>query len=485
MAPSSPRRPLSHWFGSGCALLLLLLQQPIPVLGNLQVPGFERDGVPGAQTPEEQLVKVYEGVFTEEFLKLLESEAVPLNEAAEQLGTLKNNKRATLWLPFGKAPRCAAERAIETLRDVTFPGGEAQWTKLGIEGAKYWFQWRSGHEDVGFHFDKDEGLASNQMIMRFPKYNTLFYLTDHGAPTVFFNQTVIHNGNVRVPTVPNEGWLVYPKRNKFAIQRGDLNHGAANWMAADKVPSTGKRITFVVSFEDFRPAEPNCHYLSDEELPGAMKANLEAALRTASVSDDLEAVSPTELPVAGAASDTVFKELDAGVGLRLRMGMPDEVLGRTTYFAKWDEAAMTHFVPRLNLDDERQQTQIWDAQVPVAMVFSKGSGSAPAGEAANRVLAEAAKRVTNLFQNENASSFDPAMLFFHGDEDGASDAMEAFGIKPSVLPAVVVHMTQTDQKFKIDSSGGRKLDGPGVARWLQEVRGGAVAEMEEAAQDEL
>ena len=59
MAPSSPRRPLSHWFGSGCALLLLLLQQPIPVLGNLQVPGFERDGVPGAQTPEEQLVKVF------------------------------------------------------------------------------------------------------------------------------------------------------------------------------------------------------------------------------------------------------------------------------------------------------------------------------------------------------------------------------------------------------------------------------------------
>ena len=150
-------------------LITLLCGSGFAVTPNLQVPGFERGGVPNAQTPEETLLKVYESVFAEEFLQLLESEAVPLNEAAESLGTLRNNKRATLWLPFNKKPRCAAERAIHTLRDVTFPGGEAQWKKMGIEGAKYWFQWRGGHEDVGFHFDKDEGLASDKMIMRFPR----------------------------------------------------------------------------------------------------------------------------------------------------------------------------------------------------------------------------------------------------------------------------------------------------------------------------
>ena len=315
------------------------------------------------------------------------------------------------------------------------------------------------------------------------RYNTLFYLTDHGAPTVFFNQTVIHNGNVRVPTVPNEGWLVYPKRNKFAIQRGDLNHGAANWMAVDKVPSTGKRITFVVSFEDFTPAEPNCHYLSDDELPASMKANLAAAERLAGVSDDLEVVVPDDLAVAGSAPDTVFRDLDAGVGLTLRLGLPDTVLGRTTYFVKWDEAGLTHYVNKLDLDDDRQQSQIWDSILPVAMVFSDVGPDA--SEAANVLLAEAAKRVINPFQEQNASSFDPAMLFFHGESHSAADAMEAFDVKSSALPAVVVHMTQTDQKFKIDSSGGHKLDGPSLARWLQDVRWGRVPAMEEAAEDEL
>ena len=109
---------------------------------------------------------------------------------------------------------------------------------------------------------------SDQYIMRFPFINTLVYLTNEGAPTVrcvsttfspvalqsqianlkssvngfvdsdvsaflnlfcfnsshqvFFNQTCIHNGNVPMPLVPSNGWLVYPKRNKWTLQVGTL-----------------------------------------------------------------------------------------------------------------------------------------------------------------------------------------------------------------------------------------------------------------------
>ena len=38
--------------------------------------------------------------------------------------------------------------------------------------------------DVNFHYDKDEGQASDEMIMRFPVLSTVLYLRDYGAPTI-------------------------------------------------------------------------------------------------------------------------------------------------------------------------------------------------------------------------------------------------------------------------------------------------------------
>ena len=44
-------------------------------------------------------------------------------------------------------------------------------------------------------------------------------------------------------------------------------HGAQQNMAIER-PSHGKpRITFVISFEDMTPVEPNCHVLTEDELP--------------------------------------------------------------------------------------------------------------------------------------------------------------------------------------------------------------------------
>ena len=202
-------------------------------------------------------------MFHEDFVDVLISEAKPYDDASAG-STLRNNKRVTFWLPWDAKPRTATEQAVLLLKQLVFPGGQSP---VNIDGMKYWYQYRTAEEDIGFHYDKDEGMASDQQIMRFPFINTLVYLSDVGAPTIFFNSTVSHNGNKLMPSVPTNGWLVYPKRNKWTLQRGDLLHGAQADMALARPTPGQPRITLVVSFEDLKPAEPNCHYLSDDELP--------------------------------------------------------------------------------------------------------------------------------------------------------------------------------------------------------------------------
>ena len=51
------------------------------------------------------------------------------------------------------------------------------------------------------------------------------------------------------------------------INRGDLNHGAIQSLSARPLGPGQYRSTFVVSWETLKPLEPNCHYLSDNEIP--------------------------------------------------------------------------------------------------------------------------------------------------------------------------------------------------------------------------
>ena len=65
----------------------------------------------------------------------------------------------------------------------------------GIAGAEYWVQLKdSSDQDVGFHYDKDEWIASNEMRMVFPSRSTVTYLTDYGGPTMIINQTTDRHG---------------------------------------------------------------------------------------------------------------------------------------------------------------------------------------------------------------------------------------------------------------------------------------------------
>ena len=114
-------------------------------------------------------------------------------------------------------------------------------------------------------------MASDQMIMRFPCDSTVTYIEPKGAPTIILNQTIIKNGNVEVPAVPQQAWFVFPKVNKMMVQRGDLNHGANDAVSARSLLPGEHRVTFVVSWEDVKPVEPNCHYIEDDEMPPEVK----------------------------------------------------------------------------------------------------------------------------------------------------------------------------------------------------------------------
>lgn len=227
------------------------------------LPGTER-GSP------ESFVRNFENVFAEELVEALLRELQPLDAMAKVGGTLPFGKRQTFWIERDQPPRCAAERAIKLLQELTFPDSLGGPAAFGIVGCKYWVQARGSDSDVDFHYDKDEGLVSARQIMKLPPLVGVTHLEEWGAPTVVLNQTSIANGNLDAPTIPSSGWLVYPKRNKHCIHRGDLHHGAPQDMAAVPVPNGAQRHSFITSWEIEKPLEPNCRRASDAELYEAL-----------------------------------------------------------------------------------------------------------------------------------------------------------------------------------------------------------------------
>ena len=242
----------------------------------INVPSAPREPLPGALFGStDALVRTYEEVFSEELLEQLIKEAPELDKVGRSR-LLKNSKRQTFWMPMGHgAPkaRFAIEHAVNLLFDLLYANAyeadsnaKMRERRKQIVGGKYWVQYRPADEDVSFHYDKDEGLASDHMIMRFPQFATVTYLSNAGAPTIIFNQTVTKNGNVEVPQTPTNTFVVFPKKNKHMINRGDLNHGALQQFSANPLGKGEVRITFVVSWETKKPLEPNCHYLTNDEI---------------------------------------------------------------------------------------------------------------------------------------------------------------------------------------------------------------------------
>jgi hypothetical protein len=112
----------------------------------------------------------------------------------------KFNKRSTYWTARSKIykPAHAIDDAIKNLLQLLKNEMLTSGTTDRVAGAEWWVQIRKEKEDISFHYDKDESVASNQMIMKFPLASTVTYITETGGPTLVLNMTT-PDGNCKFP----------------------------------------------------------------------------------------------------------------------------------------------------------------------------------------------------------------------------------------------------------------------------------------------
>lgn len=179
--------------------------------------------------------------------------------------SLIHGKRPTFWYDMQQPPRNNIEAAVLELRKLI--PADILGSSL-ITGAEWWVQIRAKEEGIGFHYDKDEGLASLKGIMKHPELSTVTYLGSTGAPTLILNMTT-PDGNAEVPDIPDMGYLSFPRVNRHIIFSGNLQHGVLG-SAAPKVNSKRKsalhkrRITLLINWWTEAPIEPNTVTLTDE-----------------------------------------------------------------------------------------------------------------------------------------------------------------------------------------------------------------------------
>ena len=453
---------------------------------GVDVPGWHREHIPGAERGTDgALFQVFDDVLSPALVDALREEAPHLDSFAHTFGNLAFNKYVTFWRPVGNnvgPPRSASEAAVDIMFDILFgKGGGVGYEGPGkdedpqvarhrarlrkkVVGGKYWFQYRGQGNGVGFHYDKDEGMASEQMKMRFPMYSTVTYLESRGAPTLILNQTVINNGNLEVPAIPNEAWLVYPKTNKMMVQRGDLNHGADWSLSANPLVDDEKRITFVISWEDIKPLEPNCHFITDEEFPEKVRRNVDP---TWSLGENIRRVNPSKISPRHGNSQATVKHISMGRDgsylhalfpePRNRQSIPDP-LG--SYLLQWNQSQVFGQVYNLDLHSSQQNKIMWGRGVPAAIVISDHASHSVAMKA---ILRAAKKWIGKFGVN--------SMNFFIADSHKHDALFKEFGIPASSAPTAVIHNTALDIKYVMNrGSKNSKFTARRLLRFFSRVK---------------
>jgi hypothetical protein len=189
--------------------------------------------------------------------------------AAAAGGAYVHGKGGTFWRPLFNAegeflrPRFGIEAAIQMFYQIDI-GQRTPHAR--VTGGEWWVQKRDLKEDIGFHHDKDEAMASLKSTMKFPEVSTVTYMKGQGAPTVIFNQTT-PDGNGALPITPRHGVLSYPMTNRHLRFQGNLQHGVPAELAPEHQDGTivqlrgsgRERITFLVNWWKDKPMGPNCN----------------------------------------------------------------------------------------------------------------------------------------------------------------------------------------------------------------------------------
>lgn len=197
------------------------------------------------------LVESFSDIYPKTLVPFIQKECKILNKTAVNL---PDGKRATYWFDLQKKPRFALEEIVKRIYELDFPNDSGK--KHGIVGCEWWSQVRRPGEDIVFHFDKDEGMASNKKIFQFPYIGTVTYLTECGGPTMVFDHRTNSRNNSYTPRKPTNGFISMPAIGKHIKFDGELFHGVMG--AMNFVTKEPARITFLINYWLYKPEEPNC-----------------------------------------------------------------------------------------------------------------------------------------------------------------------------------------------------------------------------------
>lgn len=415
-------------------------------------------------------------------------EAVSRDAAAVAMDGLdsqdKFGKKTTWWLPLrdrkqrALEPRSAIEAAIHHLFHRDFGAGDAE-AHRSIAGAEWWIQEQSSHDDIGFHYDKDEAFATGKMTMKFPEVSTVTYLRADGAPTLVLNQTT-PDGNLEIPETPTEGWLCYPQRNKHLLFRGNLQHGVSGRLSRARRSGTpGSRRTLLVNWWREAPLPPNCRpfdgwarhrqLLSHAQLAPLLatdtveRGGLVREWTTMSVDDAATAV---QFAVEIAPTDLFFFEALApahqpeGVHDWTVRWMGGNGRGGGGGGSSAAGLAVLGPIARLDLEHRSSTSRLFREKRPkLVLVLPDASGEKWRG------------RLPRWLRGLHAEYAD-TFKFVLADPRRTADFMRAFGISAADAPTAVIHDTAGgDTKHALGEQMSKAAVRRFIARFLQSKRG--------------
>jgi hypothetical protein len=418
--------------------------------------------------PGHTLFTAYEDALPVDILDSLKEEARKAGKwSAETADSFMYGQRSTFWFltddpaagTTPPVPRNNVEKAILHLRQFALRDIHANRPNDRILGAEWWVQIRSGSEDIGFHYDKDEAMASLQSVMKHPLISTVTYLSDIGSPTLIFNQTT--NGNDETPEIPALGYLCYPKLNRHVTFSGDLQHGVLGSASqSGRVPEG--RVTLLINWWDTQPLEPNTIVVTEKLLSDigidkppkstaptytreleAVEVDIQGgaghSASSGSAAAAAAAVRAKRVPVA--TLSTVKQgarrhEVTLPPGDRLFLNLPQSLTNGGIHRLEWAWDEIYGNLGILDLQVRNQVSQLFRLPQPKVLFLYKDSGKA--GKKMYEDMLEAILPLTKTYVGSLKVYFAPTSK--------AKDVLGAFSLTEKDLPALVIDDTAAGAK---------------------------------------
>ena len=414
-----------------------------------------------------QLFSVYDGALPVELVPKVKEEAVKAGLWTAAAGSsYEFGKRSTFWMQTNPTPvpRNNIEKAILHLSRYALPDVYKNRPELTILGAEWWVQIRAGTETIGFHYDKDEAMASTQMILKHPLISTVTYLTDIGAPTLIFNQT--SNGNEETPEIPDLAYISYPTFNRHITFSGDLQHGVLGSASKSRKVAQG-RVTLLINWWEVMPLEPNTMLLTDEAMDeiGIRDDNAKNEEVQVCVDGDgmAEKMLASRVPVGLLPIGDMYDhkknkrhEVELPPGDRLWMSLP-KGLDKGAWELRFGWEQIWGNMGILDLDNRNQVGQLFNIPMPKVLFMYD-----PVGKKGKFAFEDMLKALMPL-----AKTYVGSLKVYFVPTTTAKGVLPAFGLTESDLPALAIDDTVAGTKHNMPKEE-FKADQAVILNWLKQ-----------------